>query len=122
MPARLSRERVKSKMLPCEVCGRPVALLIIATGARSTADFADYARKMFHLYRDMNVPTWIIGDSLGVPGLSTPSCVMKVWPARENLCQVTPEDFNAELTGAGNTGGSGFPSPLFQRVTDQTQQ
>lgn len=90
-------ERVESKMLPCEVCGRPVALLIFATGAQSPADFADYARKMFHLYRDMNVPTWIIGDSLGVPGFSTPSCVMKVWPARENIRQVTPADFNDDL-------------------------
>lgn len=90
-------EWVESKMLPCEVCGRPVALLIFATGAQSPADFADYARKMFHLYRDMNVPTWIIGDSLGVPGFSTPSCVMKVWPERENIRQATPADFNDDL-------------------------
>lgn len=90
-------ERVESKMLPCEVCGRPVALLIFAAGTQSPADFADYARKMFHLYRDMNVPAWIIGDSLGVPGFSTPSCVMKVWPARESICQVMPADFNDDL-------------------------
>lgn len=90
-------ERVESKMLPCEVCGRPVALLIFADGAQSPADFDDYARKMFHLYRDMNVPAWIIGESLGVPGFSTPSCVMKVWPARESIRQVTPADFNDDL-------------------------
>lgn len=90
-------ERVESKMLPCEVCGRPVALLIFAAGAQSPADFADYARKMFHLYRDMNVPTWIIGDSLGVPGFSTPSCVMKVWPEWESIRQITPTDFNDDL-------------------------
>jgi hypothetical protein len=90
-------EPVESKMLPCEVCGHAVALLIFAAGAQSPADFEDYARKMFHVYRDMNVPTWIIGDSLGVPGFNTPSCVMKVWPARENIRQLTPTDFNADL-------------------------
>jgi hypothetical protein len=71
-----------------------VALLIFASVAQSFADFEDYARNMFHVYRDMNITTWIIGDSLGVPGFSTPSSVTKVWPERGNIRQVTNIDFN----------------------------
>lgn len=90
-------EQVESKMLPCESCGQPVVLLIFAAQANCQGEFEDYARKMFPQYREINVPTWIIGEPQGVPGWNTPSNIMKVWPVREPIQPMTPTDFNVML-------------------------
>lgn len=84
-------------MLPCESCGQPVVLLIFAAQANCQGEFEDYARKMFPQYREINVPTWIIGEPQGVPGWNTPSNIMKVWPVREPIQPMTPTDFNVML-------------------------
>lgn len=90
-------EVVESKLMPCARCGAPAAMLIFAYGAKKTGEFEDYARKMYHKYKPINVPTWIIGDPLGTPGFDTPSKMMKVWPEREAIREWTPNQFNAEL-------------------------
>lgn len=90
-------EVVENKLIPCERCGYNAALLIFAYDARTAADFEDYARKMYPKIKALNVPTWIIGEALGVEGFETPSSMLKVWPYREALRQMTPTDFNLEL-------------------------
>ena len=91
------REIVESKLMPCDRCGHNAAMLIFAYDAKTVADFENYARKMYVKYSDLNVPTWIIGEALGTPGLGTPSRILKVWPHRESIRKITPNDFNAEL-------------------------
>jgi hypothetical protein len=94
-----SRDIIESKLMPCDRCGDTAALLIFAHDAVTAADFEDYARKMYHKYRDLDVPTWIIGEPLGTSGFETPSRILKVWPHRESIRQRTPNEFNAELDG-----------------------
>lgn len=90
-------EIVESKLIPCDRCGHNAAMLIFANDAKNVADFENCARKMYVKYSDLNVPTWIIGEPVGIPGCGTPSKIVKVWPHRESIRQITPNDFNAEL-------------------------
>jgi len=91
------REIVESKLIPCDRCGHNAAMLIFSYDAKTDADFENCARKMYVKYSDLNVPTWIIGEPVGIPGFGTPSKIVKVWPHRESIRQITPNDFNAEL-------------------------
>jgi hypothetical protein len=62
------------------------------------ASFEDYARKMYHKYKELDVPTWIIGPPVGELAESrTPTQVMKVWPSRDDIVTTTADEFNAEL-------------------------
>ena len=90
-------EVVESKLMPCDRCGETAAMLIFPTGVKTIAGFEDYARKMYAKYSDLNVPTWIIGDPLGDPGFDTCSQILKVWPQRGAILEMTPNDFNEEL-------------------------
>lgn len=91
-------EVVESKLIACERCGGNAALLIFADGAKTPGDFEDYARKMYHKYKELNVPTWIIGPPIGELAESrTPTQVMKVWPSREKIVTTTADEFNAKL-------------------------
>ena len=91
-------EVVESKLIPCERCGNNAALLIFADDATTPGDLEDYARKMYHKYKELDVPTWIIGPPAGELAESrTPTQVMKVWPSREDIVTITADEFNAEL-------------------------
>ncbi len=95
---RSTTEIVESKLISCERCGRSAALLIFADDAKTPGDFEDYARKMFHKYKELDVPTWIIGPPVGELAESrTPTQVMKVWPSRDDIVTTTADEFNAEL-------------------------
>ncbi len=90
-------EVVESKLIPCDHCGVPVAMLIFAHGASTTAEFEDYARKMYPKYSEINVSTWLIGDFVGEVGHNEPSKVLRVWPRRRPILKMTPNDFNAMI-------------------------
>ena len=92
-----SDEIVASKLIRCPRSNSPAALLIFADTARTVGELEDYARKMYANYRQMNVPTWIIGAPLGIPGDRTPSLILKVWPERQPVQNMTPDAFNREL-------------------------
>ena len=91
------QEIVECEYTPCERCGETAALLIYAHDATDPGRFEDYARKMYHEYKRLDVPTWIIGPPLGVAGFETPSDILKVWPTRESIRRLTPNEFNADL-------------------------
>jgi hypothetical protein len=91
------QEAVECKYLSCERCGAAAALLIFAYDAMDPGRFEDYARKMYHEYKRLDVPTWIIGPPMGMAGFETPSEILKVWPEREPIRRLTPNSFNAEL-------------------------
>jgi hypothetical protein len=50
-------------------------------------------------WADLDVPIWVIGEPLGTPGFETPSRILTVWPHRESIRQMTPNEFNVELDG-----------------------
>lgn len=95
---RANTEVVESKLIPCGRCGNSAALLIFADDAITPGDFEDYARKMYHKYKELDVPTWIIGPPIvELAESKTPTQVMKVWPSRDNIVTTTADEFNAEL-------------------------
>ncbi len=73
-----SKEVVECKYMPCERCGATATLLIFACDATAPGKFEDYARKMYHEYKRLDVPTWIIGPPIGLAGFETPSDILKV--------------------------------------------
>jgi hypothetical protein len=90
-------ERIPSTQIPCECCGKIAAHLIFADCAREVSGLEDCARKMYSIYKKVNVPTWVIGAPLGIPGDHTPALTLKVWPERQEPQPISPADFNVEL-------------------------
>ncbi len=89
------KEMIKSKLIPCERCGTMVAILIFAPEATDPGRFEDYARKMYAQYTHLNLPTWIIGPSLGSgPPMDRPADIFKVWPERIPMERLRPAEFN----------------------------
>jgi hypothetical protein len=90
-----SREVVESRLIPCDHCGTPVALLVFAPEATDPGQFEDYAQKMYPEYTRLNVPTWIIGPALGDgPLMDRPAEILKVWPTRASVERLRPAEFN----------------------------
>lgn len=84
-----------SKHMQCRECDALVAVLIFANEARDTSDLEDCARLMFPRYREWGLPTWVIGPDLGDgPPSDRPAPVMKVWPNREPIQELRPDEFN----------------------------
>jgi hypothetical protein len=92
------REIIESKLITCERCGAPVALLIFAPEATGPGHFEDYSRKMFPEYTRLNLPTWIVGPALGDgPVMDRPADILKVWPERAPIRRLRPAEFNPLL-------------------------
>ena len=55
----------------------------------------DYARLMFPQVREMDIPTWVIGEPVGDDPLSErPADILKIWPERELVQRLRPDEFN----------------------------
>lgn len=93
-PGSAKTHTIPTKAIPCATCGEMVALVIFANGATAPEQFEDVARLMYDKYRSMNVPAWIVGEPLGSPGFETRSFVLKVWPTRESLQSLSPNELN----------------------------
>jgi hypothetical protein len=89
------KEVIESQVIPCDRCGKVVAMLIFAPAAIDSGRFEDCARKMYTQYAALNVPTWIIGPALGSgPLMDRPADMLKVWPKRESMQRLRPAEFN----------------------------
>ncbi len=87
---------VESKIMRCETCGAPVAMLIFAGNTQTLDSLEDYARLMYQKYSKMNLPTWVIGD-LAEDTPDATAYILKVWPERESVRCLSPNEFNPEL-------------------------
>ena len=90
-------EPIAHTIVPCDRCGQGVAMLVFADRAKTEADMEDYARKMFPRYKELNLPTWIIGPPMGISTDDTPAMTLKVWPKRKPLKHLSPNQVNALL-------------------------
>jgi hypothetical protein len=98
LPSPTSVQRVLKKLMQCEKCGEFVALLIFAEKAHSLGDMEDYARMMYREVTQYNLPTWVIGPQVGTePYPERPSDILKIWPSREPVRRLRPDEFNAEI-------------------------
>lgn len=90
-------ELIESSLIPCEYCGELAAQLIFVDDSTNENELEQYAHKMMVQISELNVPTWIIGEPLGMPGFDTKSRILKVWPTHEPIQLKTANEFNAEL-------------------------
>ncbi|PIR10220.1 MAG: hypothetical protein COV52_09685 [Gammaproteobacteria bacterium CG11_big_fil_rev_8_21_14_0_20_46_22] len=93
---------VKSEVMPCERCGAPTAMLIIAPDAMTADRLEDYARKMFSQVKELNVPTWVVGAEREVKvdgALAGEALIMKVWPERVEAKLMLSTELNFQLDG-----------------------
>lgn len=88
-------EVIESKLVPCARCNALVAMVIYAPNATNPGRFEDYARRMYPEYTRRNLPTWIVGPVLGDgPLIDRAAEILKVWPTREPMQRLRPEEFN----------------------------
>lgn len=93
----LTQERIASKLIPCPRCNKPAAMLIFADYAKEEGELEDYARKMYSNYKQLNVPTWILGAPKRLPDNDISSPTFRVWPERGLIREMRPDEFNREL-------------------------
>ncbi|MGH0004760.1 hypothetical protein ACQU0X_32235 [Pseudovibrio ascidiaceicola] len=89
---------VPSKLTQCGRCNGYYAHLVFAENPATRGELENIARLMFDKIKQLNLPTWIIGAPMeaGVPE-SAKSMVLKVWPERQEMQFLTPDEFNAIL-------------------------
>jgi len=84
-----------SKHVQCDKCDAVVAVLIFADDARDAGGLEDCARLMFPKVEEWNLPTWVIGpERRSASVLEQPAPILKIWPDREPVCELLPEEFN----------------------------
>ncbi len=93
--ARANNQRcVQSKHLPCARCGVIAASIIFIDGS-APDDFDTCARLMYPEYSRSAAPTWIIGPPVGGgPEPERAADILKIWPTREPLRRLRPNEFN----------------------------
>ena len=97
-------KRVANKLMQCEKCGAFVALLIFADDATDCGGLEDYVRLMYPKIVELNLPTWVIGPPIdSEPSSESPADILKIWPEREALCQLRPDEFNAIIEALATT-------------------
>jgi hypothetical protein len=90
-------EIIESELIPCDHCGEWAAQLIFIDDSADEQALEQYAHKRVDQYSKLNVPTWIIGEPLGMPGFDTKTRSLKVWPTHGPIQLKTANEFNAEL-------------------------
>ncbi|MCK4337613.1 MAG: hypothetical protein KAX11_06700 [Candidatus Aminicenantes bacterium] len=93
---------VAINIIQCETCGEPAALMVFADQAKTPDEMEDYARMMYRQLADRNLPAWILGCALTDPDEDpdAPSYAMKVWPEKERIQLVTPDQILPEIDEA----------------------
>ena len=87
--------RVATKLMQCERCDAIVALLIFADDDADQGGLEDCARLMYRKVVELDVPTWVIGPPIdGNPSPESPADILKIWPEREAIRQLRPDEFN----------------------------
>jgi hypothetical protein len=86
---------IESKLIQCKQCDAGVALLIFADEATDHGGLEDYARLMYQQIQATDLPTWVVGPSQGEePPSERPADILKVWPHREPVRRMRPDEFN----------------------------
>ena len=97
-------KRVASQLIQCERCGASVALLIFADDATDRGGLEDYARLMYPKVVELNVPTWVIGPPIeNEPSPESPADILKIWPEREAIRQLRPDEFDPIIEALATT-------------------
>jgi hypothetical protein len=86
---------IESKLMQCERCDAGVALLIFSDEATDHGGLEDYARLMYEQIQATDLPTWVISPPQGEEPLpERPADILKVWPRREPVRRLRPDEFN----------------------------
>jgi hypothetical protein len=98
------KKGVASKLIQCETCEAGVAFLIFAEEATDVGGLEDYARLMYPQIATQDLPTWVIGPMVGRgPPAERPADILKVWPEREPVRRMRPDEFNPILDQLATT-------------------
>ena len=73
-------------------------MLIFAPEAWNTSELEDCARLMFPKVKEWNLPTGVIGPESGSgPPEQRPAATLRIWPNREEVQELRPEDLTPIL-------------------------
>lgn len=89
---------IPSKLMQCSRSGEYYAHLIFVETQATPGEMENTARIMFPKIKEIDLPTWIIGAPMedGVPE-NAQSMILKVWPDRQDIAYMTPDQFNKML-------------------------
>jgi hypothetical protein len=90
-----AEEIIPAKLMQCLKCDANVAMLIFAED-NDIGSIEDAARLMYQKYSNLDIPTWVIGPMEG-DGSQYPADILKVWPTRESIIRMCPDDFNPHI-------------------------
>ncbi|MBF0316380.1 MAG: hypothetical protein HQK50_17080 [Oligoflexia bacterium] len=91
---------VGTEIISCQRCNQPVAMLVFADGGFTVDCLEDYARIAFVKVKELNVPSWIVGEEREITvngNLAGEALILKLWPKREEAKVVSSIDFNKKL-------------------------
>ena len=89
---------VKSEMMPCNTCGAPAAMMIIAHDANTVPSLEYYAELMLGSVQEWKVPSWVVGREREVlvdGKLVGEALVLKLWPVRGAAQIIYSTELNA---------------------------
>ncbi len=93
-----NKKMIESKLMVCETCDAPVALLIFAPHAYTSGELEDYARMMYTNTKNTNLPTWVIGAEDEVdPEKEGIALILKTWPDRQPAKKISSLIFEPML-------------------------
>lgn len=85
---------VESRVFPCETCKKITSMLIFADNATTNGDLENYARMMHEKIEELKVPTWIVGDELGLEDENSPEFLtMKINKKQQKSIKVMSHDY-----------------------------
>ncbi|MFC1716892.1 hypothetical protein ACFL6S_24710 [Candidatus Poribacteria bacterium] len=103
-PSASPLKRVATKLMQCERCGANVALLIFADDTTDRGGLEDCARLMYQKVVELNMPTWVIGPPIeSEPSPESPADILKIWPEREAIRQLHPDEVNPIIEALATT-------------------
>lgn len=93
-----NKKVIESKVMVCETCDVPVAMLIFAPDAYASDELENYARMMYSNTKKLNLPTWVIGaEEEIVPDKEGMALILKAWPDREPARKISSLVFEPML-------------------------
>lgn len=89
---------IQTKYMPFPKCQNMVAILVFANEAYTPDQVEDYAIIAYSKVKEENLQAWIIdGMHDEYPKPTAKAYVLKVWPKREKIKLIHPDDFNPML-------------------------
>lgn len=117
-------QQVKSEICPCEVCGEATSMMVFAEDANTAGELEDYARLMYSKVKEVNVPTWVVGEVQDVVingQMAGEALVLKMWPEREEAKIIPSTTLNPMIQKLADDHCKGKPKNKKTKASNKNK-